>query len=187
MVGINNASLFFADRAIFNSISFIINKQDRVGLVGKNGAGKSTMLKTLAGIQPLDTGSVSFPAGLTVGYLPQDMDFISGRTVWDETESSFSKSLDIQKSIDGINHQLGIREDYESDSYMQLLDDLSDLNEKLSLLGIDTMEAEIEKILLGLGFKRSDFTRQTDEFSGGWRMRIELAKILLTKIRSIAA
>ena len=179
MVGINNATLHFADRAIFNKISFIINKQDRVGLVGKNGAGKSTMLKTLAGIQALDSGSVSFPTGTTLGYLPQDMDFISGRTVWAETESSFSKSLDIQKKIDHINHQLGIRDDYESDSYMTMLDDLSDLNEKLSLLGIDTMEAEIEKILLGLGFTREDFNRQTDEFSGGWRMRIELAKILL--------
>ena len=179
MVGINNAVLHFADRAIFNSISFIVNKQDRVGLVGKNGAGKSTMLKALAGIQKLDGGSISFPTGLTVGYLPQDMDFVSGRTVWDETETSFSKSLEIQNKIDQINHQLGVREDYESESYLKMLDDLSDLNEKLSLLGVDTMEAEIEKILLGLGFTRDDFSRQTDEFSGGWRMRIELAKILL--------
>ncbi len=107
------------------------------------------------------------------------MDFISGRTVWEETESSFSASLNLQAEIDKINHQLGVREDYESQSYLQLLDDLSDLNEKLSLLGVDTMEAEIEKILIGLGFKRSDFERPTDEFSGGWRMRIELAKILL--------
>jgi len=179
MVGVNNAVLHFADRAIFNSISFIINKQDRIGLVGKNGAGKSTMLKALAGIQKLDSGSISFPTGLTLGYLPQDMDFESGRTVWKETETSFSKSLDIKSRIDEINHQLATREDYESDSYMQILDELSDLNEKLSLLGIDTMEAEIEKILIGLGFSRNDFQRQTDEFSGGWRMRIELAKILL--------
>jgi len=179
MVGVNNAVLHFADRAIFNSISFIVNKQDRVGLVGKNGAGKSTMLKALAGIQKLDSGAISFPTGLTMGYLPQDMDFESGRTVWEETETSFSTSLDIQSRIDEINHQLGVREDYESDSYMQILDELSDLNEKLGLLGIDTMEAEIEKILIGLGFSREDFLRQTDEFSGGWRMRIELAKILL--------
>ena len=179
MVGVNNAVLHFADRAIFNSISFIINKQDRIGLVGKNGAGKSTMLKALAGIQKLDSGAISFPTGLTFGYLQQDMDFESGRTVWEETETSFSKSLDIQNRIDEINHQLATREDYESDSYMEILDELSDLNEKLSLLGIDTMEAEIEKILIGLGFSRKDFQRQTDEFSGGWRMRIELAKILL--------
>lgn len=179
MVGVNNASLFFADRAIFNSISFIINKQDRIGLVGKNGAGKSTLLKSLAGIQKLDAGNVSFPSGLTLGYLPQDMDFVSGRNVWEEAESSFSSSLEIQSKIDSINNQLAIREDYESEAYLGLLDELSELNEKLSLMGVDTMEAEIEKILLGLGFKRNDFTRQTDEFSGGWRMRIELAKILL--------
>ncbi len=179
MVGVNNAVLHFADRAIFNSVSFIVNKQDRIGLVGKNGAGKSTMLKALAGIQKLDSGAISFPTGLTMGYLPQDMDFESGRTVWQETETSFSASLSMQSRIDEINHQLGTREDYESDSYMQILDELSDLNEKLGLLGIDTMEAEIEKILIGLGFSRVDFHRQTDEFSGGWRMRIELAKILL--------
>lgn len=181
MVGINNASLYFADRAIFNEISFIINKVDRIGLVGKNGAGKSTLLKTLAGIQKLDAGNVSYPSGLSIGYLPQDMDFVSGRTVWEETESSFSHSLEIQSRIDDINNQLAIREDYESDEYLKLLDDLADLNEKLSLMGIDTIEAEIEKILLGLGFKREDFQRATDEFSGGWRMRIELAKILLQK------
>jgi ATP-binding cassette subfamily F protein 3 len=179
MVGINNATLHFADRAIFNEISFIINKQDRIGLVGKNGAGKSTMLKALAGIQSLDSGSVSYPSGLTVGYLPQDMDFISGRTVWEETESSFGKSLEIKARIEEINYQLASREDYESESYLKLLDELAELNEKLGFMGADTMEAEIEKILLGLGFKRKDFERQTDEFSGGWRMRIELAKILL--------
>ena len=179
MVGVNNATLHFADRAIFNDISFIVNKQDRIGLVGKNGAGKSTMLKALAGEQSLDKGNISFPTGLTVGYLPQDMDFISGRTVWAETESSFSKSLAIQQKIDQINVQLAEREDYQSDSYMDLLNDLADLNEKLNLMGVDTMEAEIEKILIGLGFERKDFERQTDEFSGGWRMRIELAKILL--------
>ncbi|MEQ8625707.1 MAG: ABC-F family ATP-binding cassette domain-containing protein [Vicingaceae bacterium] len=179
MVGVNNASLHFADRAIFNDISFIVNKQDRIGLVGKNGAGKSTILKALAGEQSLDKGNISFPTGLTVGYLPQDMDFISGRTVWAETESSFSKSLALQQKIDRINVQLAEREDYESDSYMDLLNDLADLNEKLNLMGVDTMEAEIEKILIGLGFERKDFERQTDEFSGGWRMRIELAKILL--------
>jgi ATP-binding cassette subfamily F protein 3 len=179
MVGVNNVSLFFADRAIFNEINFIINKQDRIGLVGKNGAGKSTMLKALAKIQKLDSGAISFPNGLSVGYLPQDMDFTSGRTVWDETETTFGETLAIQAKIDEINNQLGIREDYESDSYLNLLNDLSDLNEKLSLLGFDTMEAEIEKILLGLGFTKEDFARQTDTFSGGWRMRIELAKILL--------
>lgn len=181
MLGINTASLFFADRPIFKEISFIINKQDRIGLVGKNGAGKSTLLKTLAGVQALDSGNISRPSDMTIGYLPQDMDFVRGRTVWDETASSFVKNRDIQTEIDEINDQLASREDYESEAYMKLLDNLSDLNEKLNLLGVDTIEAEIEKILLGLGFKRTDFVRQTDEFSGGWRMRIELAKILLQK------
>lgn len=179
MVGVNQVSLFFADRAIFNEINFIVNKQDRIGLVGKNGAGKSTMLKALAGIQKLDAGSISYPNGLSIGYLPQDMDFISGRTVWEETESTFEDTLKIQEKIEDINHQLAVREDYESDEYLGLLDALSDLNEELGLMGADTMEAEIEKILLGLGFQAKDFQRQTTEFSGGWRMRIELAKILL--------
>ena len=181
MVGVNNVSLHFADRAIFNDITFIVNKLDRIGLVGRNGAGKSTMLKSLAGIQAIDSGSISFPNGLTIGYLPQDMDFVSGRTVWKETETAFGKTLSLQERIDEINHELAVREDYESDSYLSLLDELAELNEKLNLIGAETMEAEIEKILLGLGFNRSDFERQTDEFSGGWRMRIELAKILLQK------
>src|SRR5690606_9892265 len=181
MVGVNNVSLHFADRAIFNDITFIVNKLDRIGLVGRNGAGKSTMLKSLAGIQAIDSGSISFPNGLSIGYLPQDMDFVSGRTVWKETETAFGKTLSLQDRIDEINHELAIREDYESDSYVSLLDELAELNEKLNLVGAETMEAEIEKILLGLGFNRSDFERQTDEFSGGWRMRIELAKILLQK------
>jgi len=181
MVGLNNATLFFADRPIFKEISFIINKQDRIGLVGKNGAGKTTLLKTFAGLQPLDSGDVSYPNDLSIGYLPQDMDFESGKTVWEETESTFSKSLKVKDQINEINHQLAVREDYESDSYLKMLDDLAELNQKLNLMGFDSLEAEMEKVLLGLGFNRSDFHRQTDEFSGGWRMRIELAKILLQK------
>lgn len=179
MLGINQASLFFADRAIFDEISFILNKNDRVGLVGKNGAGKSTLLKSMAGLQKLDKGKVSFPQGYTIGYLPQDMDFISGRTVWQEAESSFQQSIELKDKIDEINHQLAVREDYESEDYLSLLDDLSDLNEKLNLLGVDAIEGRIEQVLLGLGFEREDFQRLSDEFSGGWRMRIELAKILL--------
>ena len=179
MVGVNNISLHFADRALFDQVSFIINKQDRIGLVGRNGAGKSTLLKSLAGIQSLDTGSISYPSGVTFGYLPQDMDFEGGRTVWEETEQSFNVALHIQQKLEDVNQQLAEREDYESEEYLKLLDSVSELNEELVLLGADAMEAEIEKVLLGLGFKRSDFERQTEEFSGGWRMRIELAKILL--------
>lgn len=179
MVGVNNASLFFSDRAIFNDISFIINKQDRIGLVGRNGAGKSTMLKTLAGIQQLDAGTVSKPTGLTVGYLPQDMDFVSGRTVWKETESAFETNLSIESRIEAINNELASRTDYDSEEYFKLLDELNDLNMELGVMDSSTIEARVEKILIGLGFKHTDFERITDEFSGGWRMRIELAKILL--------
>lgn len=179
MVGVNNVSLHFADRVLFDNINFIINKQDRIGLVGKNGAGKSTLLKSLAGVQEFDKGTISYPNDLSIGYLPQDMDFESGRTVWEETEQSFDQTLTIQKKLDQVNQQLLERDDYESESYMNLLDQVAELNEKLNLIGADSMEAQIEQILLGLGFSRTDFERQTDEFSGGWRMRIELAKILL--------
>ena len=180
MVGVNKITLSFADRFLFNNVSFIINKQERIGLVGKNGAGKSTMLKILAGIQPADSGNISTPSDFSLGYLPQDMEFEEGRTVWEEAATVFDQLARTQAKIDDINHQLVTREDYESDSYMQLLDDLTHLNEELVHLDASNMDASIEQLLLGLGFKRNDFTRQTSEFSGGWRMRIELAKILLT-------
>lgn len=180
MVGINKITLSFADRFLFNNVSFIINKQERIGLVGKNGAGKSTMLKILAGVQIPDSGNISTPSDFSLGYLPQDMEFEEGRTVWEETATVFDQLAHIQSKIDKINHQLVEREDYESDGYLKLLDDLTHLNEELILLDAGNVDALIEQILLGLGFKRSDFIRQTSEFSGGWRMRIELAKILLT-------
>lgn len=180
MVGINKITLSFADRFLFNNVSFIINKQERIGLVGKNGAGKSTMLKILAGEQKADEGNISTPSDFSLGYLPQDMEFEAGRTVWEETATVFQKISSIQDRIDHINHQLVTREDYESDDYLQLLDDLSHLNEQLVLFDAANVDSSIERLLLGLGFKRSDFERQTTEFSGGWRMRIELAKILLT-------
>ena len=180
MVGVNKITLSFADRFLFNNVSFIINKQERIGLVGKNGAGKSTMLKILAGVQTADSGNISTPSDFSLGYLPQDMEFEEGRTVWEEAATVFDQLARTQAKIDDINHQLVTREDYESDSYMQLLDDLTHLNEELVHLDASNMDASIEQLLLGLGFKRNDFTRQTSEFSGGWRMRIELAKILLT-------
>ncbi len=180
MVGVNKITLSFADRFLFNNVSFIINKQERIGLVGKNGAGKSTMLKILAGVQQADSGNISTPSDFSLGYLPQDMEFEEGRTVWEEAATVFANLARIQLNINEINNQLVTREDYESDSYLQLLDDLTHLNEQLILLDASNMDASIEQLLLGLGFKRSDFTRPTSEFSGGWRMRIELAKILLT-------
>jgi len=141
MLGVNQASLYFADRPIFDEISFILKKNDRVGLVGKNGAGKSTLLKAMAGLQKLDTGKVSFPQGYSIGYLPQDMDFLPGKTVWQEAESSFERSNQLKEEIDGINHQLASREDYESESYLSLLDDLAELNEKLNLMDVTPLKA----------------------------------------------
>jgi len=181
MVGINELTVHFGERYLFNKVSFLINKQDRIGLVGKNGAGKSTMLKIIAGVNQSDGGNVSTPADFTFGYLPQDMDFSHGKTVLEETKSVFKEVNEINAKIEDINHQLETRTDYESDSYMDLLNHLNDYNERLSIIGGFTVDADVETILKGLGFTPKDFTRQTDEFSGGWRMRIELAKILLTK------
>jgi ATP-binding cassette subfamily F protein 3 len=180
MVGINELTVNFGERYLFNKISFIINNSDRIGLVGKNGAGKSTLLKIIAGEEDSDGGNISTPAGYRVGYLPQDMDFVHGKTVMDEAKSVFKEVNEINDSIDEINHQLATREDYESDSYMDLLNNLNDYNERLGLIGGFNVEANIEVILKGLGFLEADFTRLTDDFSGGWRMRIELAKILLS-------
>jgi len=180
MVGINELTVNFGERYLFNKISFIINDNDRIGLVGKNGAGKSTLLKIIAGEEDSNGGNISFPAGYRVGYLPQDMDFVHGKTVMEEAKSVFKEVNQINDNIDEINHQLATREDYESDSYMELLNNLNDYNERLQLLGGFNVEANIEVILKGLGFVDTDFLRLTDEFSGGWRMRIELAKILLS-------
>ncbi len=181
MVGINELTVNFGDRYLFNKVSYLINKQDRIGLVGKNGAGKSTMLKIIAGVYDADGGNVSFPSDFTVGYLPQDMDFVHGKTVIEEAKSVFIEVEKINAKIDDINHQLATRTDYESDSYLELLNDLNDLNERLQFIGGFNVDGEVETVLKGLGFTPSDFDRLTDEFSGGWRMRVELAKILLTK------
>jgi len=181
MLGINELTVSFGERFLFNKVSFIVNKTDRIGLVGKNGAGKSTLLKIMAGEQEPDSGNVSSPTDFTVGYLPQDMDFACGNTVMEETKSVFKKVNKINAKIDDINHQLATREDYESDSYLDLLNHLNDYNERLNVLGGFSVDADCELILKGLGFTSIDFERLTDEFSGGWRMRIELAKILLTK------
>ncbi len=180
MVGINELTVNFGERYLFDKISFIINKSDRIGLVGKNGAGKSSLLKIIAGESEADGGNISMPTDFRVGYLPQDMDFAHGRTVMEEAKSVFKEVNEVNAKIDDINHQLATREDYESDSYMDLLNNLSDYNERLQLIGGFNVDANIETILKGLGFMSDDFIRLTDEFSGGWRMRIELAKILLS-------
>ncbi len=181
MVGINNISLQYNDRHIFRSVSFLINPTDKLGLVGSNGAGKSTLLKIINGDVSPDSGNISKPKEAKLGYLPQELPLYDGRTVWEEAESAFSEIMDIEKGIDHINHQLEVRTDYESNSYMELIENLNKLTERFNLVGGYTYHGDLEKILTGLGFTREDFDRQTTEFSGGWRMRIELAKLLLGK------
>ncbi|MDZ7846561.1 MAG: ABC-F family ATP-binding cassette domain-containing protein [Owenweeksia sp.] len=181
MLGINNISLQYNDRHIFRKISFLINPGEKIGLVGANGAGKSTLLKIIDGeVQP-DDGNVSMPKEFQIGYLPQELPFYDGRTVLEEAESAFTEIQQVGEQIDHINKQLAERGDYESDSYMQLIEDLNKLTERFNLVGGYTYHGELERILLGLGFTQEDFDRQTTEFSGGWRMRIELAKLLLGK------
>lgn len=181
MLLVQNLGVHFAGSYLFDNVSFRINKGNRVGLAGKNGAGKSTLLKILAKQQESDEGDVVYEGEVSVGYLTQDIDFQKGRTVWEEAGQAFKQLNEIQEKIDFTNHQLTERTDYESDAYAQLIEDITVLTDRFSILGGYTKDAEMEKILFGLGFTAEDFYRQTDEFSGGWRMRIELAKLLLQK------
>lgn len=181
MVSVNGVTVSFGGYNLFDNVSFLINPKDRIGLAGKNGAGKSTMLKLLAGIQNPTKGEVSIPKECKIGYLPQDMTHQHGRTVFEETESAFQEIKEMQARLDFINHELETRTDYESDAYMKLIEDLTEINHRLDIVGASNTTEEIEKILVGLGFERKEFHRQTSDFSGGWRMRIELAKLLLQK------
>lgn len=181
MISVNGATVAFGGFTLFDNISFLINPKDRIGLAGRNGAGKSTMLKLLAGLQNPSKGEIAIPRECKIGYLPQDMTHQHGRTVFEETETAYQEVQMMQKRLDEINHQLETRTDYESDEYMKLIEDLTDINHRLDIVGAGNVEEEIEKILKGLGFERKDLNRQTSEFSGGWRMRIELAKLLLQK------
>ena len=181
MVSVNGVTVSFGGYNLFDNVSFLINPKDRIGLAGKNGAGKSTMLKLLAGLQSPTKGDISRPKDCKIGYLPQDMTHQHGRTVFEETETAFEEIKQMQARLDDINHQLETRTDYESDSYMQLIEDLTEINTRLDIVGAGNTGEDIEKTLRGLGFERKDFHRQTSEFSGGWRMRIELAKLLLQK------
>jgi ATP-binding cassette subfamily F protein 3 len=181
MVSVNSVTVSFGGYNLFDNVSFLINPKDRIGLAGKNGAGKSTMLKLLAGHQSPTKGEVTIPKDCKIGYLPQDMTHQHGRTVFEETESAFAEIKAMQARLDDINHQLETRTDYESDAYMKLIEDLTEINTRLDIVGASNTDEEIEKILIGLGFERKEFNRQTSEFSGGWRMRIELAKLLLQK------
>ncbi len=179
MVTVNNLSVEFSARPLFNDVSFVINDTDKVALTGKNGAGKSTMLKIIAGLQQPTSGTVGMSNGMTVGYLPQVMKVADETIVIDEVRKAFSGQLKLKEDIDRATAELAERTDYESEGYQQLIDRLEYLNDRLAMEGSDNMEAEIERTLVGLGFLRDDFSRATNEFSGGWRMRIELAKILL--------
>ncbi|MCQ2208600.1 MAG: ATP-binding cassette domain-containing protein, partial [Paludibacteraceae bacterium] len=181
MISVSQLSVSFGGSFLFEDVSFVVSEHDKIALVGKNGAGKSTMLKIFAGLQQPSGGTVSIPKEFKIGYLPQTMLHQDGKTVMDEAKEAFDYLFKLQEKINKMGDQLATREDYESEDYHKLIDDLTHANEQLDMLGINTYQADIEKTLLGLGFERKDFERQTSEFSGGWRMRIELAKILLRK------
>ena len=181
MISIEGLTVEFGGNPLFNDITYVINKKDRIALVGKNGAGKSTMLKIIAGLQQPTSGVVNFPKDLTIGYLPQQMQLSDSRTVMAEAEQAFSHIFEMETRIDRMNAELLERTDYESEEYQELIERVSNATEQLHLMGAANYQAEIEKTLMGLGFLRSDFERPTSEFSGGWRMRIELAKLLLQR------
>ena len=181
MISVNQLTVAFSGVDLFKNITFLVNPKDRIGLVGKNGAGKSTMLKVLLGDVAHESGTITIGKDSTVGYLAQQMVLQAGKTVLEEALSAFSSINDLHNRLEEINIQLNERTDYESDSYSELIDQLTVISEQLSMMGSNSIEGEAEQTLLGLGFEREDFTRQTTEFSGGWRMRVELAKILLEK------
>ena len=181
MISVDNLSVEFAARPLFQGVSFVVNPKDRIALVGKNGAGKSTLLKILAGLQQPTNGTVSTPRETTIGYLPQVMVLQDERTVIEETETAFAHISDLQDEIARMNDELAQRTDYESAEYMALVERFTHESERFSMMGGMNYRAEMERTLLGLGFERTDWDRPTREFSGGWRMRIELAKLLLRR------
>jgi len=181
VISIEGVTVEFGGFTLLDNISFVVNKKDRIALVGKNGAGKSTLLKIFAGLQAPTKGNVSTPKDLTIGYLPQQMKLSDGKTVFEEASLAFDHIQKIESELEYVNSQLAERTDYDSDTYHQLIERSSNLNEEFLLSGGNNFQAEIEKTLMGLGFKRTDFERPTSEFSGGWRMRIELAKLLLRR------
>ncbi len=181
MISINSLSVEFSAKSLFDNINYVINPRDKIALVGKNGAGKSTMLKIIAGLQRPSSGSVSVPADVTIAYLPQQMEIEDSLTVLEEVRKAFSHIDRMHAELDRLTSELAERTDYESEEYHHLIDRVTTLTEQISIAATENCEAEMEKTLIGLGFERSDFNRPTSEFSGGWRMRIELAKLLLRR------
>ncbi len=181
MISVDRLTVEFSGTSLFKDISFVINEKDRIALMGKNGAGKSTILKIIAGEKTASKGKVSAPNDAVIAYLPQHLMTVDNRTVFEETSQAFSEILNMEQQIQEMNNELSVRTDYESESYFKLIEKVSALSEKFYNIEEINFDAEVEKILLGLGFIRKDFHRPTSEFSGGWRMRIELAKILLRK------
>ncbi len=181
MISLDNLSVSYGGWQLFDSISFLINPKDRIGLVGRNGAGKSTLLKIIIGEQQPSSGAVTLNGDCTIGYLPQTMHIADTTSLVEETAKAFETVIKIEREIENLTNQIAERTDYQSEEYSSLIHRLNDANDHYHILGGDTREADIEKTLLGLGFKRSDFSRGTKEFSGGWRMRIELAKLLLRR------
>jgi ATP-binding cassette subfamily F protein 3 len=181
MISINDLSVEFSAKSLFDHINYVINRRDKIALVGKNGAGKSTMLKIIAGLQQPTSGSVAIPRDVTVGYLPQQMEISDVRTVKEEVASAFDHVAALRVELEEVTKEVECATDYEADSYARLIDRFTTLTEQMAMLEKENADAEIEKTLLGLGFNRKDFERPTSEFSGGWRMRVELAKILLRR------
>lgn len=181
MISLSQVSVQFNGNFLFKEISFLVNPKDRIGLVGKNGAGKSTLLKVFAGQLEPESGSVTQPSGCSIGYLSQDIKPKLGKTVFNETYSALAELQELEQKVGHFTKQLETRTDYESEEYMQIIQDLHVANERFSMLGGHTADAEVEKVLMGLGFLRSDLTRDLGEFSGGWQMRVELAKILVQR------
>ncbi len=181
MVSVDGLTVEFGGTTLFKDVSFVINPKDRIALMGKNGAGKSTLLKILAGVQGATRGSVSVPKDCTICYLPQHMMTEDGRTVFEEASQAFSHLSEMESEINALNNELATRTDYESDEYMALIEKVATMSEKFYSIDMTHFDEDVEKALLGLGFERSDFNRPTSDFSSGWRMRIELSKLLLRK------
>ena len=181
MISVNQLTVQFGGFELFKDVSFLINPKDRIGLVGKNGAGKSTLLKILCGLQQPSSGEVVIPSDIMIGYLPQQMIHKDGKTVLDEAQTAFAEILDLDKQIHQLTLALSLRDDHESSEYLNLIHEITELTDRFQLLGGSNIDEALEQTLLGLGFSHRDFHRQTKEFSGGWRMRIELAKILLCR------